>query len=547
MKITFKLLFIILSLSLIVASFSVLGSAEDAVYTVTSAGGTVTEYTDASGFKSSFANANDGDTITLNSDIEIDSDLHISSEDELSEKTVYLNLNGHGIYANKKLNIITVGSYTKLNVYSSKPNAFLYVEEHGSASLGGNIFTVASEIGPAKLNFGTMTIGGVEYPGSNITTFASCFVQTGGETETEIYIDGGTHIANVRDWSGFICHRSSAPKIAIKNANLLISDTVALIASYLPGGEVSIEDCSILSLDGLSRPLFSQANGDVTLKNCLTNLSLTVSGSNKSPESLTLEGNNLFGSADMDESILAASENKVLAYVNDEYSFADGSDKIQCFGKFVNQDNFNLMEIKLPDVGYACAALTDKENAIEYVWRSGELEASYVWDKNHTPKVPFLLTGNAQEGLYKPGWYKVEEEGKIIYTGGSVLDFGIKVNIVYDEYSFLNIYIPAFVIDEAYLDFSGVNINGDPLNRKLWEEYEIDGEKYYRASVDISEGVEDVYTLLLSCDFGKGKYATNAWQISVSRYFEIISENEADFTEEELATVRLLEEKIFGE
>ncbi len=549
MKKQAKILLMVLLMTLAVLSFGVISSASDVVYTVTSADGTVVEYTDPSEFSKTFSNAKDGDTITLNADIEIENGLSINGKSESEQRTVYLDLAGHGIYAFKKINLFSVGSYVTLNVYSSKENAILYDEERGSFSKGGNIFTAGSETGKAVINCGTMTINGVEYPGSNITTFSSCFVQVGNAAESEIYVDGGTHIANVKDWNAFICHRSSAPKITIKNANLLIDESNAVVASIVEGGEILLENCSIFRLDGEVMPLFNQVLGKTTIRNCEMNFSVSSVGTNNlNEDSVILEGENIFGSAEFNALILKDSDGKVIGYTDSEYRFENGEDKLQCYGRFLGENRFYEMEIDLPSIKYACASLIDEEDAVEYVWRYGDREESYIWKKGLEPKAPFIITGSAEEGLYKLGWYEMKEDGKIVYVGGNVLDFGIKVNVEYTYGAFINIYIPAFTIDKAYLDFSGVSLDGSPLNKKSWVYEEIDGVGYYKTStVDIFEEPEKVFALILTCDFGNDKIATKVWQISATEYFEKIHSDESNYTADELEAVEELEKIIFGE
>ena len=98
------------------------GEAEVKAFTVTdSEGAVVTEGDTDTELRSAFLALNDGDTVTINKDIETTSRLYTyASEDE--PKTVNLDLAGNMIYCFEKIGtaMVCAGKYTTVNVYSSE-------------------------------------------------------------------------------------------------------------------------------------------------------------------------------------------------------------------------------------------------------------------------------------------------------------------------------------------------------------------------------------------------------------------------------------------
>ncbi len=538
MKQKFKVLLILLSVLMIFGSFCFLSSAEDVAYTITSADGTVTEISNPSSFSNSVNNANDGDTITLLKNIEIapSNPIAISASSEVQSKTINLDLAGHGLYSYQKMNLITVSNYITLNVYSSKKDAFAYVND-------GNIFTVGGI--NARLNCGTMDVGETKYPGSNITTFSSCFVQLGseGEKKSSFFCDGGTHISQGGTWSGVICLRAANTDVEIKNANILVSNGSTIVSNH---SVCQLENCTILSTNEKIYPIINISLGTTTLKNCRTNYQLKSSNtSDVKPNSIILLGENIFGDTVIDERIINIPENQVLAHINYDYKFADGQKEIKCFGKYTEETEFAEKTIVLPNM-YSGATFADKGSTFECVWKHLDKEETHIWKKGQSPKAPYELFGEKEDGLYKLGWYGEVDNGKIVYTEARVLDFGIKVSVGYTSYPVINIYIPEFVIKEGYLDFSEVSLNGDYLGKDSWEYKEIDGVGYYKTStMDISFDINEEYELILACDFGNNKTAKSSWRISAPVYFEKIYANEEKFTPEQMAAVADLKNKVF--
>ncbi len=488
-------------------------------------------------------NASDGDTVTLCSHIDIEGGIAIPSATEATAKTISLDLAGYGIRGFKKLTIITVQAYTTLNVYSTKPNAYLFVIDETNSSNGGAIFYVTKKCG--KINFGTMLVGDVVYPGSNITTFSSSMINVQGEGTTGFYGDGGTHIANVHDWKGFICPRNGDGSIVIKNSNIILQENGYPIYSAEAGPTLYMENCVIIRADGQNKPLFHTSYAETTLKDCVTNYSLK-SNVAVIPNTVTLLGNNIYSNAlGIDTDMVKDSEGKVLARVNHKYSFVDGSDSVWSYD---NAGRFELGKITIPEGLLVTSTLTDESNTIECTWRYDDKEETEIWHKDYIPEYPVSIQGETKEGLYRPGWYKIKEGDNVIYTGGLCLDFNIKVSVECEEYLCLNIYVPEYLVAEAYLDFTSITLNGESLGKSSWSYIEVNGEKYYKSStISITEDPSALFTLVLVCEFENSTTVESAWQISLPKYIDKVFENHVEYTVEEIAFVEKIKNDYLSE
>ena len=113
-------------------------------------------------------------------------------------------------------------------------------------------------------------------------------------------------------------------------------------------------------------------------------------------------------------------------------------------------------------------------------------------------------------------------------------DFAIKINVVYDRELYFNIYIPAFLIDEGYLDYSGVLIGGEDYSKDEWKAVEHEGEMYYRALTGYiyEETARDDITVYIPFDYEDGTRVETRWIISLEKYFAALEENEVEYSDE---------------
>ena len=436
-KVKIALLFSLV-LMIICSAFVASSAAEPGVfYTITSKDGSVKSYNTPIDFVANAINANDGDTITLCQDIEIKSGMKIIST-ESEPRTINFDLAGHGLYAKAKITFFDVGNYTTVNIYSSKEKAFIYDMDEDNSNIGGGCMFAAGK--NARINFGTMLVGENLYPGSNISTFFSSLVNTQKSGTSGVYINGGTHFANISDWKAFVCLRDGDGDIYIKNADLIaLKNPYFLYTDSESRGTLYLENCNMIRADGVVKPLFYQSDGKTVLKNCVSNCILTV-GDTYSKNTVTLEGKNIFNSEGAPNNVITGLEDVVFAKVNYDITFMNGEKSIWYF-----ESNGSLRELVLymPEIKHS-GVVAKKENTIEYTWDNGNDKVTEIWYEGEEPVFPLQLPNNkAQEGKYKPHWTKTEDGRCITYTGGLALDFAIKTSVEYNGYVCMNIYIPA--------------------------------------------------------------------------------------------------------
>ena len=178
-----------------------------ALFTVTDPEGNTVEYYNKADFAEMIVEAADGSTIKLCKTIELGMAENSMIEMEATKENpreITLDLAGFGIYNKEKMTLFGVGSYTTLNVYSSAPGGFMYTI--AGPSWGGCIFNISGT--GSLVNCGTMTIDDVTYPGSNLSTFSSCFINMVGTGTFGFRGVSGNHFAAAADWKGFICPRN---------------------------------------------------------------------------------------------------------------------------------------------------------------------------------------------------------------------------------------------------------------------------------------------------------------------------------------------------
>ena len=514
-------------------------------FTVTSEDGTVKNYYKESDFVTAVSGAQNNDKITLCSNIMIDTGISIIGS-AASPKNVTLDLAGFGVASVVKITVFRVATYATLNVYSSKPDAYLYVAGPNGGS-GGNMFAIQRN--GARVNFGDMTIDGVTYPGSNITTFSSCFIDVRYAGADGFYGNGGTHYANVKDWAGFICARTGEGKVELRSSNIIVHASNSLFYNEETTNSFLIENCVIINLQSKQEAIFkSTVNCPITIKDCFTNYCLTSSSQNKTEGIVTLIGENIFGTEnEMDKTlIVGGGDGLTVAKTNAEIKLVDGGYDSWYFD---DVGSFNKIKLYYPDAT-SVGVVTSEENTTLYTWNYNNESTTELWCNGITPETPYKLPNVRVEGMYKYAWTKtVNPDGSIVYNGGKVADFDICISAVYNGTLTFRVYIPAYVIDEGYLLYNDVLIAGAAYYASEWQSAEVNGEDYYYVetlSID-NERFNTPFEVVLPCDFPEGKgqstFITTTWMISpelyISRVLESTELYEADSVDvvKEIASV----------
>ena len=560
-----KLVLALLSLTLVVCACTLAVFAEDANdaevmpdFTVTDKDGNERVELSGSGEEALVAAMSsllDGDTVKLNRDLQISAAIYIKSEQE-SPRVINFDLGGHMIYSLQKITAFSAGDYTTYNIYSSAPGGYIYITNVENTSYGGNVFNIMGD--SAVINAGEVTLGDVTYPGENLSTFSSCVIDlyplvNGNsfyklcDSNSYFNLTGGYHFSICSDYSGFIIPRCGEATFNIKDANFIMFETRPPINSAGTDTTLNMENCRLIQAEGKSVALFNSAFGKVNLKDCVTSYSIKASSS--AENCLTLEGTNVFSKGTtFEQSIIKSSDELVLARTSSEYELVYGGRDVHYFDK---TGQFTALSETLPKIPDACIVTTE-ENTVTCRFVSGKDEKTEIWCKGQTPEYPFDLPREKLAGMYKYGWRKsVNENGVVVYTAGLVADFDIKISVVYDTHLYFNIFVPAFIFDDGYLDYLGVTIDGMDFPMSDWEKREVDGEFYYAAYtnyLDEETALNDI-SVFIPCDFSGNKRAETTWEINLTEYVERVLATEADaiYTEDEYALVHAVKTAFLSE
>ena len=508
------------------------GEAEVKAFTVTDSEGEIVAEGDTDvELRTAYAALNDGDTVTINKNIEITSRLYTYASED-APKTVNLDLAGNMIYCFEKIGtaMVCAGKYTTVNVYSSEVGGSIYVTKKSEPDKGSNVFSVLDK--SSVLNVGDMTVGENFYPGSNMSTYGACLIDlmasNPGDENSYINISGGTYFSIQSDYSGYIIPRCGETTINIKNADIILHETRAPINSEGGGTVLNLENVKLIQYGGTSVALFGSFAGTVNMKDCVT--TCAIKATNATSGTLNLIGKNVFTTgAGFDTAILKTLTDPIAVCTDDAYELFGGGLEYTYYDKSGALISVHGRVQPLTD---ACR-IEERSNTQKYNFISGDQKVSQIWSKDEEPVKPFGLPTDKQPGVYKNAWNKsLEDDGSITYKAGKVADWPIKVNIGYDFGLYFNIYVPAELIEGGYLEHSDVSIDGGSYLRTEWREAEIDGEPYYYATTgtidesDINREIE-VY---LPCDYGNDIHVETTWRLSVEKYFEKVLATEADET-----------------
>ena len=291
---------------------------------------------------------------------------------------------------------------------------------------------------------------------------------------------------------------------------------------------LNLENVKILQASGNSVSLFGSFAGTVNMKDCVT--TCAIKSTSASSGALNLIGKNVFTTgAGFDSALIKNFTDPITVCTDDTYELFSGGLEYNYYDK-----SGALISIhgRVQPLADGCR-IEERSNTQKYNFISGDQKISQVWSKDEEPVKPFGLPTDKQPGVYKNAWNKsLEDDGSITYKAGKVADWPIKVNLGYDFGLYFNIYVPAELIEDGYLEHSDVSIDGGSYLRTEWRETEIDGEPYYYATTgtidesDINREIE-VY---LPCDYGNDIHVETTWILSVEKYFEKVLATEADET-----------------
>lgn len=547
--------YLVLMLSLVITAIAWFTAfAEDTdvptAFTIELSDGTVNEYDMTFDFVKTVNSAPDGSIVTLAANTYIASRINVyGTEDE--PKSITINLAGYGIYVTSKNSASTMfstGNYATLNVTSSEPDAFLYmIDESSNSTQGGNIFSV-NGIGAVTNLGGAVSLKGETYPGANISTFSSCFVDVRGEQTVGFNCDGGRHFANIADWKGFINPRSGSGTVTIKNADILIDRNNNLIHSEDANSTLYMENCLIFRLDGTPKAMFNDVHADITFKNCKTNYSLVADGTFRDCI-VNLEGENIFGAElGFNYQLLKNGEEKTAARTNTDCVLSQGGSE---YWRYDNSGMFKKLYESLSGFGEAFA-IVESERTYKCVWEYDGTSKTEIWAEGAEPVPPFEILPSGKDGMYKKGWLKIRDsENEITYKSTYIVDFDIKVQCEY-EYDLLSyrIYVPAFVVDDGYISFAEGKIDGSGFMSADWAKKTIDGESYYEyVTMNMDEDdIDKMVEISLPCDFIDGSKrikADGVWRINLSKYLRIVDENAENYTQDQMKLVWELRDRYF--
>ena len=500
-----------------------------------------------------YTNANDGDTIVLNANIEGSSSLKISSPED-APRTVNFDLNGYILYATVKYTpaMLRVGDYTTVNFYSSREGGSVYCcNLVGNTS--GNVFTVEGK--SAVLNVGEFEDGDNVYPGSNISTYSACLIDIvvpsdGGiacDENCRINIKGGSYYSIHTDYSGFIIPRGGKVVMNIEDANIINMESKAPINSAGTETVLNLKNCVMIHYQCDAINLFNNALGTVNMTDCITTYRIYASSSGTASGILNLYGKNVFSvssDGDYNIDIINGGSALISAKTYTKFELKGGADKFTYYDNSASLEKFTA---EVPALAYP-AIFANPGDTVKYKFVKGQFNTTETWLKSEQPEFPYDLPLGGEEGVYKYGWNRsVNDDGVIVYTVGYVADYNLKVRAVYENDDlYFKLYVPASIVDDAYIDFYNVAINGEGFAARDWEYEEIDGEGYYFAVTGVIDPLdaEEVISIRVPCDYGKGVYVDTTYSFTVGEYVEAILKTEADalYSEEQYDIIRELQE-----
>lgn len=533
-----------------------------AVYSVTHADGTVEYGYNADELCNAMTSAADGDRYKLLADVKTTRSIYITSTQD-APKTVYFDFAGHAYYSYIKRELFLVQDYTTAYFYSSAPggNAYINTNEDGISLVNqsGCIFNIGGA--QAYVYVGDFMDGETLYPGSNLSTFSSAFVNNGDTYNSDgtlnpkraydgstFTVNGGNYFSTIADYTGFVIARGGEVKINLSDANFLFVDGTYPIHSNGEETEINANNCNFITLNSTTRTLFNSLNGKVTFTDCISNYPLKAQSGGKH---FSMKGDTYLGySSDFNMGLYKPEEgdNRVLvpARVTVNPELAQGGTTTYYYP---DASNLTKYEFVMPRV--AGAVLVEPKDTFDCRWIHGDTVTDEVWLNGQQMSAPYIIEGEGVPGFYKYGWKKtIDETGRIIFEGGKVLDFEIKVSVreLYGS-AYVKVYIPFNMVDEGYFSVSNSSINGIASTRNDWKEIEAGGVMYYYTEIYVdAEDVNAPVNIKLACNFGDELIDT-PWSVKVEDYIDrvLATEAEGTYSAEQYGYVKKMKASLFPE
>lgn len=565
MKKILKALIFSLVLSLAFCAFAVAGYAEGEeelapAFSVRDKDGNLKEISGETfdELRAAVSTLEDGDTVIINRNIEASRQLYFESTED-APRTINLDLNGKKIYTSTKITpaLISTGDYTTLNVYSSVKGAVLYCANLVESSTSGNVFNVRGD--SSVMNVGDFTSGEVTYPGSNISTYSACLIDIvidnagikNCDENCRFNVNGGSYYSVHTDYSGYIIPRGGKIVMNFNNANIISMETKPPINSAGSETVLNMTGCVFMHYRADALNLFNNAFGTINMTDCITSYRVASASSGMGVGVLHLFGKNVFAAQSEGDYMMDLIANKDGLVSVTTYSDVELTQGLAEFEYFDNSINFTPLTAEVPKLK-SPSTLVPSEDAVKYQFVMGTNKVSQTWMKSEEPIRPFELPIGGEEGVYKYGWKKeINSNGVIVYTVGLVADYSLKVRAVYEnDELYFKLYAPAEIIDDGYVDYVNVLIQGENFGKKDWGEEEVDGVKYCYAVTGIiyPENANEEITVRIPCDYGKGVYVDTTWTFTVSDYINIVLETEPDgaYTEDQYKMIHEIAENYLS-
>lgn len=557
MKKTLKILLLITVIVLTACTFAIAGYADGEelpFYSIYDKDGNLTDFSgDSTLSLSEIANSlPDGCTIVLNQNMLATNGLYFESPED-APRNINFDLNGYVLYSVTKIEpaVFTTGSYTTLNVYSSREDGCIYLCNRTNPSLSGNVFSVRGK--SSVINVGDFTGGDNFYPGSNMSTCSAALVDVVVTVEEcdagcRFNVNGGSYYSIHDDYSGYIIPRGGEVVMNISNANIINIESKSPINSVGPNTVLNLNKCVIVQYQATSQKMFNNAIGTVNMTDCVTSYTLNAS-SGTGTGNVHLIGKNVFAGEEYDLSLVDGGQSLVPATTYAEYELADG---ITEFEYYDNSLSFKPVKCSAPTL-LQPTTLVLPEDTVKYQFVKGKTKITQSWMKSEIPTPPFELPFGGEEGVYKYGWIKeTDDSGVIVCTVEYVPDYALKVRAVYeDDELYFKLYAPAEIVDGGYIDYINVSIQGNSYPKEYWGEEVVDGVRYCCAMTEIidPENKDEIITVEIPCDYKKDVHVNGRWSFTLEDYINEVlkSEDEGIYSEEQYEIIHEIRDLYFPE
>ena len=481
-------------------------------------------------FKTAIANAESGYRFVLNKDLEITSSIGTKSTEE-APRSLYIDLAGNKIFSKKKTTVLSIGGYTEMNVYSSKPDGTLYVTNLEDIKKGGNIFCVYGS--SSVINAGEVTLDGVTYPGENLHTYSSCLIDIvesldACDENSALNINGGYYNSICSDYSGYIIPRAGKVTINIKNANIVIFEERSPINSAGANTTLNIENTVFLQNAGTPVILFNNLLGTVNFKNVISTYTIGAKGT-ATDGALTLEGRNLFSSsAELNTAILSG-KNMIYAKANTAYTLANGETTAYYMDK---AGSFTRIEYTIPALN-SVSAVVSEADADVCVFKKGNESIEEIWAPGEELVYPYELPTDDVKGVYKNVWAEnIDNQGKRVFTMEKTVDFNIYIGMMYDDDVLtVYLYIPGTLIDDSMISYNNSMVNEEKLNFSTVKDAGVNGMAYYRIILGTitKDTADKEFNITIPYKYNSVSVVGN-WTVSLGAYIDRVLETEEEKT-----------------